>query len=93
MKLTVVGLYTAGTPAAAYWWGDNYFPFGSGSPQVPMLDDLFSTSSTLARADRSSTIATMLQLPFLPGSLSVGEVGDSKQRWPGSMPRHGNTGA
>jgi putative ABC transport system permease protein len=76
VPLTVVGLYTAGNAAAAYWWGDNYFPFGSGTPQMPMLDDLFSTASTLARADPSSTITTMVQLPFLPGSLSVGEVGD-----------------
>lgn len=75
VRLTVVGLYAAGSAAAAYWWGDNYFPFGSGTPQMPMIDDLFSTASTLARADRSSTIATMVQLPFIRGSLSVGEVG------------------
>jgi putative ABC transport system permease protein len=78
VPLTVVGLYTAGNVAAAYWWGENYFPFGSGSPRVPMLDDIFSAATTVARADRSSTITTMVQLPFLPGSLAVGEVGDFK---------------
>ncbi len=76
VPLKVVGLFTAGSAAAPYWWGDNYFPYGSGPPQMPMLDDLFSTAATLARADRSSTIATMVQVPYLPGSLSAGDVGE-----------------
>ncbi len=74
--LTVVGLYRPGDVSNAYWWQEDFFPFGSGSPSRPQLDDLFSTAMTVRTLAPAQWLTSTLQFPFERGSLLVDGAGD-----------------
>lgn len=73
-SLLVAGLYAPDNPEAAFWWGTNYFGFGTGSPARPELDDIFTSSATIAHDAPARLVSSMLQLPLMRGSLSVDAV-------------------
>lgn len=73
--LRVVGLYQPRSATDPYWWGVDYFPFGTGPPVKPLLDSFFTVPGTVAASAPPSSIARLVQRPFEAGSLPTGEVG------------------
>lgn len=69
----VSGLYAAGSAATPYWWGQNYFGYGTGSASQPRLDDVFAGAQTIA-AVHGAHVATFDQLPLRPGALTPGSA-------------------
>jgi putative ABC transport system permease protein len=47
-RYRVAGLYRPGSSSADYWWGTNYFEFGSALRGPPRLDAIFVNASALA---------------------------------------------
>ena len=45
--LRISGLYAAGSASATYWWGQDYFEFGTAQTQPPRIDALFGEASML----------------------------------------------
>ena len=52
-RFKVSGLYRAGSHSAPYWWGSDYFLFGSAQSPPPRMDDLFVDPSALVRLPRT----------------------------------------
>jgi hypothetical protein len=75
-NLTISGLYRATAPTDPYWWGVNYFGFGTPHtpPAPPSLDAMFATDPTLVRAAPRPLVSHLFQVPFTSGSLSVDDV-------------------
>lgn len=69
--LLVVGLYRAGNPATGFWWGENYFGYGDGTPAQPRLDDVFTPLPTLLEVAPAPRISMMAQAPFVASALTV----------------------
>jgi putative ABC transport system permease protein len=78
---TVRGIYVPGTDASPYWWGQNFFPFGTYSPAgaYEHIDDVFASAPTVRRLAPVSKIYPIVQAPFEHGTLSVGQVGAFEQ--------------
>ena len=72
-SLTIAGLY-APNPSSRYWWGINYFGFGTGAPGKPNLDEAFASFRTVNTIAPASLIDRMVQVPFQPGSLAVDDT-------------------
>jgi putative ABC transport system permease protein len=72
-SLTVAGLY-APNPSSRYWWGSNYFAFGTGAPGKPNLDEAFASFRTVNAIAPDPLVHKMIQVPFQPGSLAVDET-------------------
>lgn len=81
----VSGLYAAGSAATPYWWGQNYFGYGTGTPSEPKLDDVFASARTITAAQRPAgpgasssrarfDVSAFAQVPLRPGALSPGSV-------------------
>ncbi len=70
-SLIVVGLYRPGDASAPYWWGTNYFAYGTGSAQRPLLDDVFATRDAIYQAAPRTAVSQMIQLPLESRSISV----------------------
>ena len=45
--LQVSGFYAAGSVSSSYWWGQDYFEFGTNLSPPPRIDALFSSPATL----------------------------------------------
>lgn len=73
--LRVSGLYAAGNPAAPYWWGQDFFSYGGGSPTEPRLDAAFVSSTTAVKAATAGNLSAFVQVPFADASLPVASVG------------------
>lgn len=74
-SLVISGLYAAGSPSAPFWWGANYFGYGTGSPAAPKIDDVFVSIETLRHAAPANRIASMVQLPLRTTTVDVDDVG------------------
>ena len=72
-SLTIAGLY-APNPSSRYWWGINYFGFGTGAPGKPNLDEAFASFRTVNTIAPASLVDRMVQVPFQPGSLTVDDT-------------------
>ena len=72
-SLTIAGLY-APNPSSRYWWGINYFGFGTGTPGKPSLDEAFASFGTVKAIAPPSLVDRMVQVPFQPGSLAVDDT-------------------
>ena len=72
-SLTIAGLY-APNPSSRYWWGINYFGFGTGAPGKPNLDEAFASFRTINAIAPASLVDRMVQVPFQPGSLAVDDT-------------------
>ena len=72
-SLTIAGLY-APNPSSRYWWGINYFGFGTGAPGKPNLDAAFASFRTINAIAPASLVDRMVQVPFQPGSLAVDDT-------------------
>ena len=73
-SLTIAGLY-APNPSSRYWWGINYFGFGTGAPGKPILDEAFASFRTINTIAPASLVDRMIQVPFQTGSLAVDDTG------------------
>jgi hypothetical protein len=73
--LTVAGLFRPGSPQAPYWFGANYFGFGTASPSKPRLDDMFASVATVRRTAPPDYYSRILQLPYRQGSLGTNDIG------------------
>ena len=73
-SLTIAGLY-APNPSSRYWWGINYFGFGTGPPGKPILDEAFASVPTINTLAPASLVDRMIQVPFQAGSLAVDDTG------------------
>lgn len=73
-SLTIAGLY-APNPSSRYWWGVNYFGFGTGAPGKPILDEAFASFRTISAIAPASLVDRMVQVPFQAGSLAVDDTG------------------
>lgn len=74
--LVVAGLYRPPDPQADFWWGENFFAYGTGPPRQPALDTAFASATTVARIAPAPVVSHVLQVPFRSGSLSVDQVGE-----------------
>lgn len=74
-SLRVVGLYGPGPATDRYWWGVDYFVFGTGPPMKPFLDAFFSVPETLTSSAPASRLSLLVQVPYLTGTLAVDDVG------------------
>lgn len=74
-SLTLTGLY-APNPSNPYWWGINYFGFGTGAPGKPILDEAFASFRTIGAVAPAPLVDKMVQLPFRAGSLAAGTTSD-----------------
>ena len=72
-SLAIAGLY-APNPSSRYWWGINYFGFGTGVPGKPTLDEAFVSFGTIKAIAPPSLIDGMVQVPFQAGSLAVDDT-------------------
>ena len=72
-SLTITGLY-APNPWSRYWWGINYFGFGTGAPGKPILDEAFTSFRTINKIVPASLVDRMVQVPFQAGSLAVDDT-------------------
>ena len=58
----VSGLYSASPASAPYWWGADYFLFGSAQSPPPRMDDLFVNPSAFSRLPQLQ-VAVNAQVP------------------------------
>ncbi|MGH9305207.1 MAG: hypothetical protein ACRDZ5_12500, partial [Acidimicrobiales bacterium] len=71
----VVGIYRVSDVADPYYWGQNYFPFGTGSnPSIPTVDSLFGSRATLAVFAGTRSVAVSADVPLLSGNLRAPDV-------------------
>lgn len=68
--LEISGLFSASGQTAPYWWGENYFPFGTMSQHQELLDDGFMTQAGAVQLARSLPTSDWVQLALRPESLS-----------------------
>ena len=45
----ISGLYRVGSPSAGYWWGSDYYEFGTSLNPPPRMDALFTDFATFAK--------------------------------------------
>jgi putative ABC transport system permease protein len=85
VDLVVAGLYASGNSATPYWWGQNYFGYGTGTPARPRLDDIFASGRTIASAQGAARtgatssrgkfpVSVFEQVPLRAGALTTGSV-------------------
>jgi len=72
--LLLVGLYRPGNPSAAYWWGGNYFPFGSPFGSSEMVDVGFVTEAGAGREAADLATSIMAQLPLRSSTIRATEI-------------------
>ena len=71
----VAGLYAPGSAATPYWWGQDYFGYGTSPPPAPpRLDDVFASPKTIASV-HNAQVNVVEQLPLRTSVLSPGLVG------------------
>lgn len=75
LVLVVSGLYAPTDPSDAFWWGTNYFGFGSGTLAVPELDDMFTPASTLGPLLSGGLVSSMVQVPLNGRALTIDTLG------------------
>ncbi|HXY44311.1 MAG TPA: FtsX-like permease family protein [Acidimicrobiales bacterium] len=77
-RLRVSGLYQPGNPAAAIWWGTDYFPFGFpfGPPNsgAEALDDGWLTAPGAARLSAVLVPTSWVQLPLHVSSITPTDI-------------------
>jgi hypothetical protein len=71
--LRVSGLYAAGSATANYWWGQNYFEFGTTQTQPPRIDALFAQASMLDGL-ASHEVSLSADVPINTASLRATEI-------------------
>jgi hypothetical protein len=72
--LTVSGIFRPGSSRAPFWWGNNFFPFGQGSPRLPLIDDLFASQQTVLAASPARQVFLLVQRPLVTDALTPGNV-------------------
>ncbi len=72
--LTVSGLYLASGPSTPFWWGENYFGYGTGGPARPKLDDVFVSAKTIRSLVPPRLLSGIVQLPLRIDEISLGAV-------------------
>jgi putative ABC transport system permease protein len=87
VRLTVAGLYAPTNAAQPYWWGSNYFPFGTGTSARPTLDDAFTTARTIQADAPANLVFNQMQVPFVGRPLPVDSVATLK----GALARYQRT--
>ena len=75
VRLSVAAIYRADNGQAPQWWGQNPFGFGTGTPSLPRLDDLFAAQSTVTGTMPARAISYIAQMPLLEGVLPVSTIG------------------
>jgi putative ABC transport system permease protein len=87
--LVVAALYVAGNPGATFWWGSDYFPFGTFSKSTgELLDDGFMTLGGATALAPSEASSDWVQLPLRPSSVDASAVPgllNSLAIWQGSL--------
>jgi putative ABC transport system permease protein len=81
--LLISGLYRPSHPDAAYWWGQNYFAFGSLGPGLVALvelDAVFTSPGGIRSAAPSRDVAAAVQIPYHRGSLTVDALPSFEER-------------
>jgi hypothetical protein len=82
VQLDVVGVYRAPAAPSPYWWGADYFGYGSfaaGSSPLVDVDAVFATPAGERVAAPARSISTMVQVPYRRGSLTVDGAGTMRQ--------------
>lgn len=75
IRLVVSGIYQPGDPAAAVWWGQNFFEFGSAPPGgSEPLDSGFVTAAAAAKLSAEIEGSSFVQLPLHPATISAADV-------------------
>ncbi|MGH9292364.1 MAG: FtsX-like permease family protein [Acidimicrobiales bacterium] len=70
----VVGVYTITDPTAPYYWGENYYRFGSGSASMPRVDALFASRATVAAFTSRGGVAVSADVPLVETNLFAPDV-------------------
>jgi putative ABC transport system permease protein len=75
ITFTIAGLFRTPDPFVPYWWGFDYFGFGSGSSGQPDVDDFIASQSTVLAIPAANGVPLLAQLPLLNSRLTTGNVG------------------
>ena len=93
LRLSVVGLYAPGNATASFWWGLDYFPYGTSYHQhSELLDDGFMTAAGAQSLVPSFPSADWVNLPLRPKSVSAAgfpALVASVDGWAGSLHAEG----
>ena len=73
LRFKVSGLYRAGSFSAPYWWGSDYFLFGSAQSPPPRMDDLFVDPSAFVRLPPAQ-VAVNADVPVATSALLSTQV-------------------
>ena len=72
-RYRIVGLYRAGSASDPYWWGTDYFEFGTARAGPPRMDSIIVDESAFA-ALNSSKVALSADVPVNAGGLLSSEL-------------------
>jgi putative ABC transport system permease protein len=83
VALRIAGIYQPVDASAAYWWGRDYFQFGTLEPKLVALvelDGVFTTPSALRSLVPPADVAPTVQLPYRQHSLTIDQLGTFEAR-------------
>jgi hypothetical protein len=75
LRLSVVGLFKPPDTSAQYWWGNNYFQYGSGPTKQPLLDDFIASGNAFAKDVALKSAYTTVDLPANTAAIVAAGVG------------------
>ncbi len=88
--LVISGLYVEGAPGAAFWWGSDYFAFGTpAGHNGELLDDAFMTLPGATAFAASEASSDWVQLPLRTSTVHASAVPgllNSLALWEGALP-------
>jgi putative ABC transport system permease protein len=72
--LAISGIFQTPNFEASYWWGFNYFAYGSGTPASPTLDDFITSQQTALSVAAPGRDPILGQIPLRAARLRSGET-------------------
>jgi hypothetical protein len=72
--LVVSGLYQPGSPADSYWWGENFFPYGTPAGTSSLIDDGFVTEGGAAREAAHLPTSLLGQIPLRASAVRATQI-------------------
>jgi putative ABC transport system permease protein len=94
--LVVVGLYQPPSLNAPFWWGQNFFPFGTPEGRYYAIDDAFVTQAGAAREAAVLPTSVLGQLPLRVSSVKATQIPsimNSLASYEASLPAAGLVGS
>lgn len=74
LPLVVSGLYQPGDVADPYWWGENFFPYGTPAGTSSLIDDGFVTDGGAAREAAHLPTSLLGQIPLRASDVRATQI-------------------